>query len=108
VDSLKIFDEEKQEEVDKTSDYPFRKGPSKLRQEIGLWSTFAESLRLEDRQVFKEMMQKTWAYSDSVEICKDEYETEALLVSILLSHQKMINWISGQLDLLKNQRKERR
>jgi hypothetical protein len=73
----------------------------KLKEEIDSWSLFVESLRLEDRELFKNMMQKTWAYSNAVEICKDEYATEALLLSILISQQKTINWLTNQIELYK-------
>ena len=76
--------------------------PMKLKEEIDSWALFVEALRLEDRELFKSMVQKTWNYSDAVEICKDEYTTEALLLSILISQQKTINWLTSQLELSKN------
>jgi bacterioferritin (cytochrome b1) len=60
-----------------------------------------ESLRLEDRELFKSMVQKIWAYSDSIEICRDEHTTEAFLISILISQQKTINWLANQIELLR-------
>jgi hypothetical protein len=75
--------------------------PPKLKEEIDSWSRFVESLRLEDRELFKNMVQKIWTYSDAVEICKDEYTTEALLLSILISQQKTINWLTNQIEQYK-------
>jgi hypothetical protein len=75
--------------------------PAKLKEEIDSWSLFVESLRLEDRELFKSMVQKIWAYSDSVEICKNEHTTEALLLSILISQQKTINWLTNQIEMYK-------
>jgi bacterioferritin (cytochrome b1) len=77
------------------------RAPVKLKQEIDSWSLFVESLRLEDREVFKSMIQKSWAYSDSVEICRDEYTTEAFLISLLISQQKTIDWLKNQLEMSK-------
>jgi bacterioferritin (cytochrome b1) len=74
----------------------------KLKEEIDSWSLFVESLRLEDRETFKRMVEKIWTFSDSVEICKDEYTTEAFLLSILISQQKTIDWLENQIKLLQH------
>lgn len=74
----------------------------KLKEEIDSWSLFVESLRLEDRETFKRMVEKIWTFSDSVEICKDEYTTEAFLLSILVSQQKTIDWLENQIKLLQH------
>lgn len=78
--------------------------PSKLRQEIESWVTFVESLTLEDRQLFKDMVQEAWNYLDSVEFCKDEYTTEAFFLGLLISDQKTINSLSNQIAIMKKAR----
>ena len=80
---------------------PFAKQINKLKEEIDSWAPFIESLRLEDRQVFREMLENTWNYSDSIAICEDEYTTEGFLISILISQQKMINFLSKEIDVLR-------
>jgi hypothetical protein len=87
--------------VDSEEEGALKSKPVKLKEEIDSWALFIESLRLEDRELFKSMVQKIWAYSDSVEICKDEYTTEALLLSILISQQKTINWLTNQIEMYK-------
>ncbi|MHB1907567.1 MAG: hypothetical protein ACYCQJ_01700 [Nitrososphaerales archaeon] len=83
---------------------PFAKQINKLKEEIDSWAPFVESLRLEDRQVFRKMIENTWNYSDSIEICKDEYTTEAFLISILISQQKTINFLSKEMEILRESR----
>lgn len=77
---------------------------AKLGKEINSWNAFAEVLRIEDRNLFKEMLRRCWSYSDSAEMMSgdDEYATEALLISLLVSQQKEINSLSKRLDVLKS------
>jgi hypothetical protein len=74
---------------------------SKLSQEIDSWGPFVESLALEDRELFKDMVQETWNYLDSVEFCKDEYTTEAFILSLLIGNQKAINSLSNKIGIMK-------
>lgn len=69
---------------------------SKLREEIDTWSTFANSLRQRDRGVFKDMIAKVWEYEEAIENSERESTTEALLMSLILSQQKTIRWLSNQ------------
>jgi hypothetical protein len=72
---------------------------AKLRDEIESWTPFLESLRPEDKELFKEMIQRSWDYADSVEVCGEEYITEAFLVSLLVSQQKKINFLANQVEI---------
>jgi hypothetical protein len=78
--------------------------PSESKQEIDSWIPFAESLTLEDRQLFKDMVQEAWNYLDSFEFSKGEYTTEAFLLSLLIGNQKIINSLSNQICIMKKAR----
>jgi ribosome biogenesis protein Nip4 len=72
---------------------------TKLKDEIDSWTPFLESLKFEDRELFKEMIQKSWDYADSVEVCSEEHITEAFLISLLVSQQKKINFLENQVEI---------
>ena len=67
-----------------------RAGP-KLVEEVKSWRSFAKALRLEDRRLFNEMLEKIWDCADAVENCREGYVTEAFLLSLLISQQKTID-----------------
>ncbi|HXQ92172.1 MAG TPA: hypothetical protein VN739_04140 [Nitrososphaerales archaeon] len=84
---------------DSESPYPVEGKTAKLADEIESWRSFAEALRSEDRQLLRRMLEKIWTCSDAVENCKEGYETEAFLLSLLISQQKTI-------DLLEKKKRE--
>lgn len=67
-----------------------------LKREVDSWRPYAEALRKEDRDVFREMMNDVAkAYGEAIELAERGYDTEAVMMSILLSQQKMINLLSN-------------
>lgn len=77
--------------------------PSKLKEEIDSWIPFLKFLASEDRQLFKDMIEKAWNYSDSIETCQPERTTEAFLLSLLVSEQRTINSLSSQIQIMREQ-----
>lgn len=76
----------------------------RLKEEIDSWRPYAEALRQEDREVFRDMLNGVGAsYSEAVDRAERGYDTEAVMMSILLSQQKTINWLS---NFLKRMREE--
>ena len=68
----------------------------RLKEEIDSWRPYAEALRQEDREVFREMMNGAAAsYNLAIERAERGYDTEAVMMSILLNQQKTIEWLSG-------------
>jgi len=65
-------------------------GNSKLRDELDAWQKSIESLSPEDRNAFDKAIQNAMQYGDFVENAPKGHETEALLLSVLLSQQKKI------------------
>lgn len=75
---------------------------SGLKEELDSWRKYADALRQEDREVFREMTNEVIAsYSEAIERAERGYDTEALLISILLAQQKMLNWAIHQIKQLK-------
>ena len=65
-------------------------GP-KLAEEVGSWKSFEKALRLPDRELFHAMVEKSWSFSEAVENSKEGYVTEAFLLTLLISQQKIID-----------------
>jgi len=76
----------------------------RLKDEIDSWRPYAEALRLEDREVFREMLNSvTASYTEAIDRAERGYDTESVMMSILLNQQKTIGWLSA---LLKRIREE--
>jgi uncharacterized membrane protein len=68
----------------------------RLKQEIDSWRPYAEALPQEDREVFRDMMNETSSgYMEAIDMAERGYDTEALMMSILLKQQKTINWLAN-------------
>ena len=77
----------------------------RLKQEIDSWRPYAEALRQEDREVFREMMNSVAAsYNEAIERAERGYDTEAVMMSILLNQQKTISWLSNLLKRMQASR----
>lgn len=76
----------------------------RLKEEIDSWRPYAEALRQDDREVFRDMLNSVGAlYSEAIDLADRGYDTEAVMMSILLNQQKTINWLS---NFLKRMREE--
>lgn len=79
---------------------------SRLKCEVDSWRSYAEALRQEDREVFRDMMNVVASsYSEAVGLADRGYDTEAVMMSILLSQQKTINWLSNLARRLREEKK---
>lgn len=68
----------------------------RLKEEIDSWRPYAEALRQEDREVFRDMLNDVAAsYNLAIEQAERGYDTEAVMMSILLNQQKTIAWLSN-------------
>lgn len=61
-----------------------------LPREIESWKGYLQALRLEDRRLFKLMLERCYRYSAAVNAKPEALSTEALLMSILLEQEKEI------------------
>ena len=76
----------------------------RLKEELDSWRPYAEALRQEDRDVFRNMLNEVAAsYVEAVDRADRGYDTEAVMMSILLNQQKTINWLSGVLKRIRDE-----
>ena len=68
-----------------------------LTKEIESWRSFAASLNSEEyREIFNKMLSDCYKYASAVNAKGELFPTDSLLMSLLLSQQKMIYWLSTQ------------
>jgi hypothetical protein len=69
-----------------------------LTKEIESWSGFPDSLQTEeDRKLFiKEMLNECYKYSIAINAKSEPFSTKPLLMALLLSPQKVIDWLLSQ------------
>jgi hypothetical protein len=75
----------------------------KLVEEIQSWKSFAKALRREDRQLFHAMVEKIWNHAEAVENSREGDVTEAFLLSLLISQQKIIDQLLEKKKLYRDQ-----
>ena len=96
------------EEEEEKEEKPGYFSSSKLKKEFDSWRPFAQALRFEDRVIFNEMLNRVASsYAEAVESSGRGYDTEAVLMSTLLSQQKTIDWLTRVIEGLKEEKKDR-
>ena len=61
-----------------------------LERELEKWKTYSDVLRKTDRDLFNEMLQSAYKYSDSINAKGENYANESLLMSLLFEQYKII------------------
>jgi hypothetical protein len=68
-----------------------------LTKEIESWRSFTASLNSEEyREIFNKMLSDCYKYANAINTKGEPFPTDSLLMSFLLSQQKMIDWLSVQ------------
>lgn len=68
-----------------------------LTKEIESWRTFTNNLNSEEyREIFDKMLSDCYRYVNTINTKGDPFPTDSLLMSLLISQQKMIDWLSSQ------------
>jgi hypothetical protein len=68
-----------------------------LTKEIESWRSFVASLNSEEyREIFNKMLSDCYMYANAVNAKGESFRCDSLLMSLLLSQQKMINWLYAQ------------
>ena len=68
-----------------------------LTREIESWKSFTTSLNSEEyREIFNKMLSDCYKYANAINTKGEPFPTDSLLMSLLLSQQKMIDWLSAQ------------
>ena len=72
-------------------------GEDILTKEIESWRSFAASLNSKEYQeIFNKMLSDCYKYASAINAKREPFPTDSLLMSLLLSQQKMIDWLSAQ------------
>jgi hypothetical protein len=79
------------------------------------WKGYADTLRQEDKEAFLTMIEKCYAHAAAINAKGEPFPNEALLVSLVFSQYKMINWLvpkvaelSAKLDELEKEGDDKR
>jgi hypothetical protein len=81
------------------------------KEEIELWKSFVDSLSSteEDRELFEKMLNDCYKYSAAINAKGKPFPAEQLIMTLLLSQHKMIDWLTKQIskhESLDNNNKE--
>jgi hypothetical protein len=68
-----------------------------LTKEIESWRAFAESLRAEDRVLFKNMLNDCYRYAEAINAKGEPFPAESLLMALIFSQHKTIGWLISKL-----------
>ncbi len=69
-----------------------------LAKEIESWRGFAESLRAEDKELFKKLLSDCYRYSQATNAKGEPFPTESLLMALIFSQHKMIGLLISRLE----------
>jgi hypothetical protein len=80
--------------------FPDRDTVSRLKE---AWRGYADVLRQEDREAFLTMIEKCYAHAAAINAKGEPFPNEALLMSLVFSQYKMINWLVPKIAELSKQ-----
>ena len=70
-----------------------------LTKEIEAWEGFADGLSAqEDREVFTKMLSNCYKYAKAVNAEGQPFPAEPVIMAILFSQHKMIEWLEGKIS----------
>jgi hypothetical protein len=67
-----------------------------LQKELDKWKTYSDILRKPNRELFKQMLQSSYKYSNAINAKGENYATESLLMSLLFEQQYKIKKCNSQ------------
>jgi hypothetical protein len=74
-----------------------------LTKEIESWKSFGDSLSSkEDRELFEKMLNDCYKYAAAINAKGQPFPTEPLIMALLLSQYKMIDWLTKQISKYKS------
>jgi hypothetical protein len=70
-----------------------------LTKEIESWKSFGDSLSSkEDREIFQNMLNDCYRYAAAINAKGEPFPAEPLIMALLLSQHKMIDWLTKQIS----------
>ena len=79
---------------------------AEIIEELDSWVRFADALRAEDRDLFREMLWLCYEYFPAMQARESPFPTEALFMSLLLAQHKTIVWLAGEVEKLRAEKDE--
>jgi hypothetical protein len=71
-----------------------------LTKEIESWKGFADSLNSQEyKEIFNKMLNDCYQYAAAINTKIQPFPTEPLIMALLLSQHKMIDWLTDQTKL---------
>jgi hypothetical protein len=68
------------------------------KEEIESWKGFADSLHADDRELFMSMLIDCNRYAAAINAKGEPFPAEPLIMALLLSQHKMIDWLTKQIS----------
>jgi hypothetical protein len=69
------------------------------KEEIESWKSFGDSLSSkEDRELFEKMLNDCYKYAAAINAKGQPFPAEPLIMALLLSQHKMIDWLTKQIS----------
>ena len=69
-----------------------------LTKEIESWKGFADSLPAEDRKTFIKILNDCYKYAKAINTKAQPFPSEPLIMALLFSQHKMIEWLEQQIS----------
>lgn len=69
-----------------------------LTKEIESWRAFADSLHSDNRELFISMLNDCYKYAAAINAKGEPFPAEPLIMALLLSQHKMIDWLTKQIS----------
>jgi hypothetical protein len=75
-------------------------GKSKIVKEIDSWRPFGEALRADDRELYRQMMQRCCEYLPSMEVRAEPFPNDSLFMGLVFLQHRMIDELTRKLEKL--------
>ena len=75
-------------------------GKSKIVKEIESWRPFGEALRADDRELYRQMMQRCCEYLPSMEVKAEPFPNDSLFMGLLFLQHRMIEELTRKIEKL--------
>jgi hypothetical protein len=72
-----------------------------FKDEVASWDSMKEALRLEDRIRFRDLIDRASKNMSAMKIIKEEYQTEAFMLLLILEQRRELKRIESELDRAK-------
>jgi hypothetical protein len=82
--------------------------PADFRDEVSSWDSMKDALRLEDRIRMRDLFDRASRNASAMQSIKEDFQTEAFILLLLLEQYKTIKKLESELALLKEEEQDHR